>query len=150
MSAGVASVVPVDEYDERLAAAVQRLAAICLALPESYEEDAWVGVRWRVRKKTFAHVCVLREGRPEGYARAAGTDGPALVLFFRAEPAEAATLGHLGPPYFQPDWWPTAAGLLLDDDTDWDEVTELLTDSYCRQAPRRLAAQVDRPGEVVD
>lgn len=143
----MATVGDVSEYDERLAAAIRRLGEICLALPETREEDAWVGVRWRVRQRTFAHVCLVRDGRPEGYARAAGTDGPALVLVFRAEAADAHTLGHLGPPYFQPEWWPTAAGLLLDDDTDWDEVAELMTESYCVQAPRRLVALVDRPGE---
>jgi hypothetical protein len=135
----------VSEYDEALAAAVRRLGEICLALPEAREEDAWVGVRWRVRRRTFAHVCLVRDGRPEGYARAAGTDGPALVLVFRAKSDEAATLGHLGAPYFQPEWWPTAAGLLIDDETDWHEVAELLTDSYCVQAPRRLVALVHRP-----
>ena len=33
----------------------------------------------------------------------------------------------------------------FDDDADWDEIAELLTDSYCIQAPRRLAEQVPRP-----
>lgn len=131
--------------DDRLADAVRRLADICLALPETREQDAWVGVRWRVRAKTFAHVCVVRGGRPEGYARAAATEGPAVVLVFRADPVEADALGHLGPPYFRPDWWATAAGLVLDDDTDWVEVGELLTESYCVQAPRKLAALVPRP-----
>jgi hypothetical protein len=36
--------------------------------------------------------------------------------------------------------------MLLDGDTDWDELAELLTDSYCIQAPASLAAQVSRPG----
>jgi len=36
-------------------------------------------------------------------------------------------------------------GLLLTADTDWAEVTELLTESYCVQAPRRLVELVDRP-----
>ena len=36
-------------------------------------------------------------------------------------------------------------GLLLDDSTDWEELRELLTDSYCLQAPRRLARLVHRP-----
>jgi hypothetical protein len=39
-------------------------------------------------------------------------------------------------------------GLLLDDDTDWEELAELLTDSYCLQAPRELAAQVSRPQDT--
>ncbi|MGA9714493.1 MAG: hypothetical protein WBQ48_01555, partial [Aeromicrobium sp.] len=36
-------------------------------------------------------------------------------------------------------------GLVLDDDTSWDEVAELVVESYCVQAPPRLVAQVDRP-----
>jgi hypothetical protein len=36
--------------------------------------------------------------------------------------------------------------VLLDDATDWQELAELLTDSYCLQAPARLAETVQRPG----
>jgi hypothetical protein len=35
--------------------------------------------------------------------------------------------------------------MVLDDDTDWEERAELLTDSYCVQAPAALAEQVVRP-----
>jgi hypothetical protein len=31
------------------------------------------------------------------------------------------------------------------DDVDWDEVEELVTESYCLLAPAKLAARVDRP-----
>jgi hypothetical protein len=41
---------------------VARLAAIATTLPDAHEEDAWTGVRWRVRAKTFAHVMVAQEG----------------------------------------------------------------------------------------
>jgi hypothetical protein len=34
---------------------------------------------------------------------------------------------------------------VLDDDVDWDEVAELLTESYCLLAPKKLVALVDRP-----
>ena len=34
----------------------------------------------------------------------------------------------------------------VDRDSDWEELAELLTDSYCLQAPAHLAARVDRPG----
>lgn len=37
-------------------------------------------------------------------------------------------------------------GLRLDADTDWTEVAELLTESYCVLAPKKLVALVDRPG----
>ena len=53
---------------------------------------------------------------------------------------------HHGAPYFKASWGGNVVGLLLDDDTDWDEVAELLTDSYCLQAPQRLAERVPRPG----
>jgi hypothetical protein len=42
---------------------VARVAATALALPDAYEEDAWTGVRWRVRNKTFAHVLVAQRVR---------------------------------------------------------------------------------------
>ena len=69
---------------EVVPAVVASLRAICLALPEARQEDAWVGTRWRVRTKTFAHVLVVADGWPPAYARAAGIDGPATVLTFRA------------------------------------------------------------------
>jgi hypothetical protein len=33
--------------------------------------------------------------------------------------------------------------MVIDDDLDWDEVAELMTDSYCIQAPKRFAARVN-------
>ncbi|HEY2812382.1 MAG TPA: MmcQ/YjbR family DNA-binding protein [Acidimicrobiales bacterium] len=35
--------------------------------------------------------------------------------------------------------------MIIDDNADWDEVAELITDSYCIQAPKKLAALVTRP-----
>ncbi|HEV6953447.1 MAG TPA: MmcQ/YjbR family DNA-binding protein [Promicromonospora sp.] len=113
---------------------VQRLAGILTRLPECTERDAWTGVAWRVRQATVAHVF-------------GGEDGLVRVTF-RAEPGEVEAFTHLGAPYFKADWGADVVGLVLDDHTDWDELTELLTDSYCVQAPQRLAAQVDRPGPV--
>ena len=37
--------------------------------------------------------------------------------------------------------------MVLEADTDWDEVRELLIESYCLLAPRKLIALIDRPGE---
>jgi hypothetical protein len=122
-----------------------RLRSICDALPEVYEEQAWVGVRWCVRKRTFAHVLVIDDGWPPAYARAAGLDGPACVLMFRASGAEVAVLREGGPPYFAPPWRGDEVGLVIDEGADWGEVAELLTDSYCVLAPKVLRAQVERP-----
>jgi YjbR len=119
--------------------------AVALALPEAYEEAAWVGTRWRVRGRTFAHLLTIEGGRPQSHARAAGTAGPCRILTFRSSGLELETLRRTGPPFFAPPWRGDEVGLRLDDDVDWDEVGELLIDSYCLLAPKRLAASVMRP-----
>ncbi|NUR05764.1 MAG: MmcQ/YjbR family DNA-binding protein [Nocardioidaceae bacterium] len=110
---------------------VQRIATTLAALPECFPEAAWVGVRWRVRDATVAHVF--------------GGEDQLFRVVFRAEPDEVMALQHLGDPYFRAGWGRNVVGLLLDDRTDWDELGELLTDSYCLQAPRQLAELVQRP-----
>ena len=126
---------------------VDKLRAVCSGLQDAYEEEAWVGTRWRVRQRTFAHVLVLQDGWPPAYARAAGIDGPACLLTFESSRAELDALAAIGHPFFKPPWRPTVVGLILDGPAavDWDEVTELVTESYCVLAPKTLAARVDRP-----
>ncbi len=51
----------------------------------------------------------------------------------------------MGAPYFRSAWGGNVIGMVLGDDTDWDELAELLTDSYCLQTPTGLAEQVVRP-----
>lgn len=110
---------------------VERLRAVLEVFPECYEESAWTGVRWRVGQATVAHVF--------------GGEDQLFRITFRAEPDEVLAFQHLGAPYFKSEWGGNVVGLLLDEDTDWDELAELLTDSYCLQAPARLAARVERP-----
>ena len=124
---------------------VAAVGAVCGALPETREEAAWVGTRWRVRSKTFAHVLTIDAGWPPAYARAAATDGPAMVLMFRSTGEELAALRVGSPPFFAPPWRADEVGLVLGDDIDWDEVRELLTESYCACAPAKLVALVARP-----
>jgi predicted DNA-binding protein (MmcQ/YjbR family) len=124
-------------------AVVARLAAAALSLPDAYEEDAWTGVRWRVRSKTFAHVLVAQEGYTSAYRDMTGATEPTTVLTFRTAGDELLALTHAGPPFYQPQWSPTVIGMVLDDDTDWDEVAELVTDSYRFCAPRRLVRQLE-------
>lgn len=132
---------PGDVGDEVLAA----LRVICGSLPETVEEPAWVGVRWQVRGRTFAHVLVIDEGRPASHARAAGTDGPETVLTFRTEGDELEALRHSGHPFFFGGWGRDVVGVVLDGIVSWDEVRELVTESYCLLAPAKLAALVARP-----
>jgi hypothetical protein len=124
---------------------VAKLASVCLELPDAYEEPAWVGIRWRIRKRTFAHVLALDSGWPPAYARAAGSDGPLNLLTFHSSGPELEALGNLGHPFFKPRWSPTIIGMVLRDGLDWGEVEELVTESYCVLAPEKLVALVDRP-----
>lgn len=116
---------------------VARLDAVLSRFPECRAEKAWAGTRWRVRSATVAHLF--------------GGEDQLLRVTFRADPDEVAAFVHLGGPRFRVGGWGSdAVGLVLDDPAhpiDLDELVELLTDSYCRQAPPALAALVDRPGE---
>ena len=134
---------------------VASLRRTCLALPEAARRRrGWARAR-RVRKDTFAHVLVVEQGWPPAYARAAATDGPAVVLTFRSSGPELAALSATGPPYFKPPWHPQVVGVVLGPTRGStagrpagpgdDEVAELITESYCLVAPRRLADQVARP-----
>jgi hypothetical protein len=111
---------------------VRRIGATLNALPECHEETAWVGTRWRVGAATVAHVF--------------GGEDQQFRIVLRAEPDEVAAFEHLGHPYFRASWGGNVVGMVLDGHTDWEELAELLTDSYCLQAPERLAEQVPRPG----
>ena len=122
---------------------VERLGKICDGFPDAYEEDAWVGTRWRIRKRTFAHVLTIVSGVPAAYADAAGDDGPVTVMTFRAAGPELAALTTVGPPFFKARWGNDVVGIVLDEDeTDWDEVSELLAESYCIMAPKGLAKRL--------
>ncbi|MGC4892936.1 MmcQ/YjbR family DNA-binding protein [Micromonospora sp. DT31] len=125
---------------------LDRLRPLCRALPETHEEPAWVGIRWRVRGRTFAHVYTVGPGHPAAGARATATGEPVCVLTFRSPGDEIAGLLAAGPPFFPPGWGTDVVGLALDATTDWTEVAELLTESYCMLAPKKLVARVDRPG----
>jgi predicted DNA-binding protein (MmcQ/YjbR family) len=133
------------EVPERI---VDRLRSICADLPEAREEEAWTGTRWRVGQQTFAHLVAIADGWPPVYARAAGTDGPAVVLTFQSSGEELQALSNVGHPYFRPPWRPGIVGMLVDDANDWDEVAELVTESYCLLAPQRLVERVARPPDA--
>jgi hypothetical protein len=124
----------VTEYADVPAEALAELRAACLGLPEAHEEQAWAGTRWRIRRATFAHVLTVD-----------GPNGPSTHLSFRSSGAEYDALLAVGHPFYRAGWGTNVVGMVLDDRTDWDEVAELLTESYCLRAPKRLAARVDRP-----
>lgn len=123
---------------------VRRLREVAVALPDAYEEEAWTGVRWRVRKKTFGHVMVAQDGYESSYREITGLPGPETILTFHATGDELLALTHAGLPFYKPPWSPTIIGLVLRGDTDWTEVAELITESYRICAPQKLARLLDQ------
>jgi hypothetical protein len=113
---------------------VARVGRLCLGLPDVDEERAWRGTRWKVRDRTFAHVLGIEDAT-----------GPLVVLSFRSAGEELEVLRNAGHPFFVLGWGRDALGMVLDAATDWGEVRELVTESYCVLAPKKLIALIDRP-----
>lgn len=109
------------------ASVLKKLRTICLGLDGTEEENAWVGVRFVVRKRNFAHVLTVFEGHPPAYARVVENDGPLVMLTFRSlTPPE--------PPYFVCPWgmkWGAQViGVVIDAKTDWKRLRALLIESH--------------------
>jgi hypothetical protein len=130
------------------AAQLRWARSICLALPDAFEEEAWVGTRWKVRSNTFAHLVEILGGHPASFAAAAGISGPAVVLTLRCPWAELdAVLGR--PGVFGPLWNRSDVGIRLAEFDDRDELAELLIESYRMRAPARLVRKLDEAADQV-
>jgi predicted DNA-binding protein (MmcQ/YjbR family) len=110
---------------------VDRLRAICLALPEAVEKEAWGDPTFRVREKIFA-MGKRGDGRISVWCKAPA--GSQMVLV-GADPQR-----FFVPPYVGHKGW---IGMRLDDGPDWGEVARVVRRSYRLIAPKRLAALVD-------
>ena len=65
------------------------------------------------------------------------------TLRIRSAGEEFETLRHLGPPYLVHPVQGNLVVMLLDDDTDWNEVAELVVESYRLMAPQKLVRLLD-------
>jgi YjbR protein len=118
----------------------ERVRALCLALPEVTVRVDYSQVRARstaqsfdIRRRSFC-LLVAREDP-------AGKPVPLLVL--RAGPDERQALLSTGHPFFAPRAGRDRIGVLLTGHTDWEEIRELVTDSYRILAPKKLTALLD-------
>ena len=122
------------------ASILAKLRTICLKLPGAYEEAAWVGTRWMVRKRNFAHVVRIDRGWPPAYAKAAQSDGPLVVVTFRTSDILRDALRDAGERFFVPAWgtrWGTkVVGIKLGREVDWKEIATLIAESHRLLAPR--------------
>ena len=111
-----------------------RLRKLCLALPEAHEVEAWGEPTFRVRNKLFAmHASAGNhhtQGRESVWCKAASGNQELMVRF---KPKR-----FFVPPYVGTSGW---VGVYIDDaKVDWEELGELLKDSYRLVAPKKLAA----------
>ena len=127
--------------DQVSADVLSRIRLTCFDLPEAVEEKAWAGVRWCVNKKNFAHVLTITDGWPPAYSKAAATRGPACVVTFRLSREHCAAERFNRAPFFRPVWFANIAGVMIDARTDWDELGDLLRESYRVLAPKKLLAR---------
>jgi predicted DNA-binding protein (MmcQ/YjbR family) len=107
--------------------ALDRLRAICLALPEAVEAEGGVGSpSFKVRDKIFAMKHPM-EGRPSMWCKA--PRGLQEVLI------ESDPERFFVPPYVGHHGW---IGIWLDVELDWSHIADLVEDSYGMSAPKRL------------
>jgi len=112
---------------------VAQVRALCLALPEvTVRVDGWAQ-SFDIRRRSFCLLVAPPD--PDG------TPVPLLVL--RADPDEREVLVAIGHPFFTSNSGRDRIGVLLNDDTDWEEIRELVTESYRTLAPKKLTALLD-------
>jgi hypothetical protein len=116
---------------------LDRLRALCLALPETTERLSHGEPTWFVRdKKTFVMFADHHHDDRLGFWCAAppGTQ-EALVA---DEPER-----YFRPPYVGHRGW---LGIYLDVAADWDDIAEHVVDAYRAVAPKSLVARLDAEG----
>jgi len=114
----------------------ERAQAIVDRLPEVERTDNALGCYFLVRRKIFGQVLTVLDAQSE----------PVTMVVGRPDPMERGALLGIGHPYFSRGPMDDRVGriaMLIDSDTDWDEVAELFTDSYRISAPKKLVALLD-------
>ena len=120
-----------DEIVHATPAVLKRLRTICLRLPEAVETGGVGNPSFKVRDKIFA-MQHGHERRSSCWVKA-----PRGV--------QGMLVGHdperfFVPPYVGQHGW---VGVWLDGKVDWDELADLVEESYRITAPKRLSAQLD-------
>lgn len=112
-----------------------------MSLPEALEKETWDHPTFRVNDKIFAGIGVgdgSIDFRPDGLE-------VVTAMSMKAAPGEQESLLATGHPFFRPKYvghrgW---IGIVIDDETDWSEVEELVIDSYRTIAPKKLVKLLD-------
>ena len=111
-----------------------RVAALCLALPNTSVRPAHGAPAYQVRGKTFATVMDNHHGSGRIELWVKGAPG-AQAEWVAVDPEK-----YYIPAYVGPTGW---IGVWLDRSVEWSAVAELLVEGYLVQAGRRAAAGFD-------
>jgi hypothetical protein len=119
---------------------VERIGTLCLALPEvtmrvdeSLTRTRSTARSFDIRRRSF---CLL-----VAWVDTTGEAVPLLVL--RVDPDEREVLLASGHPFFASRAGRDRIVVVLTDDTDWEEIRELVIESYRMLAPKKLSALLD-------
>ena len=110
-------------------ASLNKVRRICLALPDTKETPTWGKPHFRVGEKIFAGFDE-EDGKPTLGFKLVMAHARLVIKDKRFRPAPY--VGHKG--------W---VSMDLGDVGDWDEVKELLLESYRLIAPKRSLAKLD-------
>jgi hypothetical protein len=119
---------------------IERVSALCLALPEasvrveaSHNTERRIVRTFFIRRSAFCWL-VAAQSR---------TGKPVTQLVLYADPEERQALLSIGRPYFASRIPRDGIVVVLTDATDWEEIRELMTESYRMIAPKKLSALLD-------
>jgi predicted DNA-binding protein (MmcQ/YjbR family) len=112
-----------------------RLTTLCLALPDAQRQIQGRHARFHVRNRTFAYFLDDHHG-DRIVSVTCKVDRAEIPAFLDRD----STRFYV-PEYLGPKGW---IALCLDvKPVDWNDVRALVRGSYCRVAPKKLAAMVD-------
>jgi hypothetical protein len=118
---------------------LSKVRSICLALPETYEKEAWGGPTFRVRKGKMFVMYVNNH------------HGDGILGIWCAAPLGAQAMlidldpdRFFKPPYVGVNGW---VGVRLDRAVDWTEVASLIEDGYRSAVPKRGFSSPNESGK---
>jgi predicted DNA-binding protein (MmcQ/YjbR family) len=119
---------------------VERIRTLCLALPEVTVRVDYSLTRTRstaqsfdIRRRSFCLLVAVEHP----------TGKPVPLLVLRASPEDREALLSAGHPFYAPRAGHDRIMVMLTDNTDWEEIRELVTESYRILAPKKLTALLD-------
>jgi hypothetical protein len=117
-------------------AVLDRLRAVCRALPETTERPSHGAPSFFVRdKKCFLMLLDDHHGDGRFAIWCAAPAGDQQLL------VGADAEKFFVPPYVGHRGW---LGVRLNDSVDWEELTGIVEDAYCVVAPQKLVAELER------